>query len=143
MPIKYNLTKHDILAENIRELLQKRDPFTRDEEIRRAEAIIIASICSSHSWQTNQIITEGNVTALLTSPHVRNEYTEAKNTKWKLVNNMNIQEVARLNINGMFHMWLNAINIDKPTKEIYKEAWTLLRSEFAAECDGISMSEHR
>jgi len=141
MPIKYNLTKHDILAENIHELLQKRDPFTTDEEVRRAEAIIIASLSSAHSWQTNKIITDGNVTALLTSSQVRNEHAEARNSKWKLVNNMNIQEVARMNINGMFHMWLNAINVDKQTKDIYKNAWSKLQSEFAAECDGISMSE--
>ena len=42
MPIKYNLTKYDILAEEFHELAQKKDTLTKDEETLMAEAALIA-----------------------------------------------------------------------------------------------------
>lgn len=139
MPIKYNLTKYDMLAERIHELSQKRDtPFSKDEETLRAEAILIASFSSSHSWQTYKTIIEGNPNAL-NSPEIRNECTMAKSEKWKHIRNMDIQEVSCTNIrDSLFYVWLSA-NSDKLNRETYRRAWLKLKQEFDEECDGISI----
>lgn len=139
MPIKYNLTKYDMLAVGIHDVAQKKDgALSTDEETTRIKAILIASFSSPISWQTNKIITSGDVNALLGSPDVRAEHTKACTTGWKSVKNTEIQEVACLNMNGFFFIWLNKIDVDKNTKEKYKLTWNMLQNElFAAECDGV------
>ena len=103
MPIKYNLTKYDLLAEKYHELSQKKDQFTQDEENIRAQAILIASFSSSHSWNTNRLIMEGNPNLFLNSTDmIIAEHILSKASKWKQVKNTDIQEVARININGIF-----------------------------------------
>lgn len=146
MPIKYNLTKYDLLAEKIHDLTQKKNPtYSKDEDELRAKATLIASFSSSHSWQTYKLIAEGNPNAILSSSEVRNEHTLAKNEKWKHVRNMDIQQVACTNINGMFFIWLSSINVDKATRDSYKYAWTKLKEDlFEEECDGgISIQRQR
>ncbi len=142
MPIKYNLTKYDMLAERIHELSQKKDEtFSKDEETLRAEATLIASFASAHSWQTFKTITEGKANEI-NSAEIKNEHNLAKTVKWKKIRNMDIQEVARTNINGMFSTWLYAISVDKATRETYKNAWNkLVSNEFNEECDGISVQK--
>jgi hypothetical protein len=139
MPIKYNLTKYDMLAERIHELSQKRDaPFSKDEETLVAEATLIASFASSHSWQTHKTLTEGNPNNL-NSSEVKGEHLAAKTLKWKHVRNMDIQEVSGINIrDSLFYAWLSC-NADKMNKETYKKAWLKLKEEFNEECDGISV----
>ncbi|MDE1870706.1 MAG: hypothetical protein KGI06_00515 [Candidatus Micrarchaeota archaeon] len=144
MPIKYNLTKYDILAEKIHELSQKRDtPFSKDEELLRAKAILIASFDSAHSYQTNKIITSGNVIELLNSDYIKMEHADARSTKWRNVKNTDIEEVAHTNINGTFPLWLRSICADRETCEGYRYAWGMLQKEFAAECDGITLQRQQ
>jgi hypothetical protein len=139
MPIKYNLTKYDLLAERIHELSQKKDAsFSKDEETLWAEATLIASFASSHSWQTYKTVIDGNHN-ILNSPELKHEYAMAKTIKWKNVRNMDIQEVSCANIrDSLFYSWLSA-NTDKINKELYKKAWVKLKQEFDEECDGISV----
>ncbi len=141
MPIKYNLTKYDMLAERIHELSQKKDaPFSKDEETLKAEATLIASFASSHSWQTHKTMAEGNPNNF-NSSEVKGEYATASATKWKHVRNMDIQEVSCTNIrDSLFYAWLSA-NADRMNRELYKRAWLKLKQEFNEECDGISMQK--
>lgn len=143
MPIKYNFTKYDMLAEEIHELSQKRNtPFSKDEEVKKAEAVLIASFSSSHSWQTYKIIAEGNVNSL-NSPQIKNEFLIAKTEKWKEIKPPNIQEVSCMNIrDGLFYMWLS-INVDKINRDKYKLAWFKLKRQFDDECDGVSVQRSR
>ena len=143
MPIKYNLTKYDILAEEFHELAQKKDnSFTKDEETLKAEATLIASFASAHSWQTYKSIIEGNANAL-NSSQIRTEHLEAKKEKWKHVRNIDIQEVSCANIrDNLFFTWLS-VNADKDTKELYRKAWYVLKEQFDEECDGISVQRQR
>jgi len=142
MPIKYNLTKYDMLAEKYHELSQKKDTFTPPEELIRAQAVLIAAFSSSHSWQTNKMITESDVRSLSNSTDiVIAEHILAKTTKWKQVKNMDIQEIARTNISGMFPVWLNSIKVDQNTRMMYRQAWDKLQKEvFSAECDGNTVA---
>ncbi len=143
MPIKYNFTKYDMLAEEIHELSQKRNtPFSKDEEVKKAEAVLIASFSSSHSWQTYKIIVEGNANSL-NSPQLKNEFLTAKTEKWKEIKPTNIQEVSCMNIrDDLFYMWLS-INVDKINRDKYKLAWFKLKQQFDEECDGISVQRSR
>lgn len=138
MPIKYNLTKYDLLSERIHDLAQKKTTtFSKDEETLRAQATLLASFASPHSWQTNKALINGDVRSILDSSEIKNEHALAKSTKWKLIKNTDIQEVARININGMFPLWLNSINADKKTRDDYRLGWMLLNKEvFSVECDG-------
>jgi len=138
MPIKYNLTKYDLVAEQIHDLSQKKDvPFSNDEETLKALAIISTSLSPSHSWQTSRTISEGNIN-LLNSPEVRNECNMAMSGGWKRLRNTDIQEVSRMNIkDNTFHMWL-AANANKLDKDTYKAAWVRLKAIFNEECDGIT-----
>ena len=143
MPIKYNLTKYDMLAEEIHEIAHKKDDqYSRDKEITQAEATLIASFASSHSWQTHKVISNGNINAL-NSNEIRNEFFVAENESWKHIRNMDIQEVACMNIkDGLFYMWLS-VNCTKLNKDLYKQAWLKLKEEFNEVCDGVSIQSMR
>lgn len=143
MPIKYNLTKYDMLAEEFHELAQKRDTtFSNEEETLRAMAVIIASFASAHSWQTYKAITEGDPNLILTCPEIRNEYQLAKNERWKRVLPQHIQDVSRMNIkDSLFYTWLSANDEQNGSKKIYKNAWGKLKEGFNEECDGISITQ--
>lgn len=144
MPIKYNLTKYDILAEKIHELSQKRDtPLDKDEELVRAKAVLIASFDSAHSYQTNKIITNGNVIELLNSDYIKVEHAEVIAKKWRDVRNTDIEEVAHINISGAFPLWLRAIGVDREKCDEYRFVWSTLQKEFAAECDGITLQRQQ
>ena len=145
MPIKYNLTKYDMLAEQYHDLSQKKVMFTPAEELIKAQAVLIAAFSSSHSWQTNKMITEGDIKSLMTSSDiVIAEHILAKATKWKQVKNMDIQEIARTNISGMFPVWLNSIKVDQNSRATYRAAWDKLQKEvFSAECDGNTVAQRQ
>jgi len=124
MPIKYNLTKYDKLAEQIHELSQKKcTTFTREEKTLMAMAVIITSFSSAHSWQTSKVITDGNPNLLLSCPEIKNEYQLAKNEK-----------------DGIFYTWLSA-NEHNGERGDYKNAWGRLKALFNEECDGISIAQ--
>jgi hypothetical protein len=143
MPIKYNLTKYDMLAEEFHELAQKRDTtFSKDEETLKAMAVIVASFASAHSWQTYKVIIEGDPNLVLNCPEIKNEYQLAKNERWKRVLPQHIQDVSRMNIkDSLFYTWLSA-NEHNDTRDIYKSAWGKLKEGFNEECDGISIAQH-
>lgn len=142
MPIKYNLTKYDMLAESFHELSQKREaPFSNDEETLKAAAIIVASFCSPHSWQTNKAIAAGDP-QLLYSPEIKNEYLMAVKENWKKVRNMDVQEVSCANIrDNLFYIWLS-INVEKPKRNVFVAGWEKLKQEFDEECDGINIQRN-
>jgi hypothetical protein len=137
MPIKYNLTKYDILAEKFHDLAQKKGTLDKDEEITKAGATIIVSFSPAHSWQTSKAIIEGNINAF-NSSEVKNEYKLASEKKWKLVRNTDIQEVSCINIrDNLFSTWLLTNIPEKNTRETYRKAWCVLKEQFNEECDGI------
>ena len=142
MPIKYTLTKNDMLAEKIHSYVLRSGNADREEapvtdsEGLRAKATIIAAFASSLSWQTFRALKDG--TPLLVGPEIKNEYSLAKASRWKQIRSADIQEVAGMNISERtFFMWLFS-NVEKEDRELYKKAWSSLREEFAQECDDIS-----
>jgi hypothetical protein len=142
MPIKYTLTKNDMLAEKIHNyalrcgsLDTKKDPGADDEYL-KAKATIIASFASSLSWQTFKTL--NNSVSMLGSPEIKNEYDLARSIRWKQIRSADIQEVASMNIcERAFFSWL-LFNVEKEERELYKKAWGSLRQEFAQECDDIT-----
>ncbi len=139
MPIKYNLTKYDKLADRIHCLLQKDNAnLTEDEQNHIIGAVLFASFSPSHSWETARAINESSI-SLMNTLKVRNEYNEAKQSKWKNIRNTDVQYVSERsrNINGMFPMWLYSIGVDRQTREQYRVVWTKLMQAFSEECDYV------
>ncbi len=146
LPIKYNLTKYDVLANKIHKLSLKyskssqMDDETGDEEESDLKyiAIIVASLTSSHSWQTHKCIesqTDG-----FNSENVKGEYSEAAKERWKHVTSSDINELANLNISdSIFYRWL-FFNIDKSDQESYKRAWKQLKDEIENPTEGVTQS---
>jgi hypothetical protein len=141
MPIKYNFTKYDELAESIHELAQKKGTFNKQEETLWAEATLIASFASTQSWETHKIISDGNPHLLFTSPKVREEHRLAKEEKWKRVRPPDIQEVACKQIkDNIFYTWLS-VNAENGSRGKYITAWNSLKQRFNEECDGITIQQ--
>jgi hypothetical protein len=142
MPIKYTLTKNDMLAEKIHNYVLKsgnsdpdRSPDA-DDDCLKIKATIIAAFASSLSWQTFRTINNG--ASMLGSPEIKNEYALAKSSRWKQIRSADIQEVASMNISERaFYTWLLS-NVEKEERELYKKAWGSLLQEFEQECDDIS-----
>ncbi|MCL4403306.1 MAG: hypothetical protein M1500_03915 [Candidatus Marsarchaeota archaeon] len=148
MPIKYNLTTYDMLANKIHKLSVKNSSAispakydgesgvtVEDGNIILAKAVIIASFSSNLSWQTyNAIITDPS---RLNVPEIRREYEEAASEKWKRVTNNDVREVATKGISdNAFSTWL-FYNVDKSAHETYKKAWKLFKSEFSEGCETV------
>jgi hypothetical protein len=135
MPIKYNLTKNDILAGKFHQLTQRKNgSSSEDDDLLMAAATLIASFSSAHSWQTYKHISSMDMDGLRCT-EVKTEYLSAEQERWKHVSTRDIDEVARMNITpSLFSIWL-CFNIDKSKKKLYKDAWDLLTSEFEKECD--------
>lgn len=139
MPIKFNLTKFDILAGRIKKASTKKDQkeMSKEEMCAMRQAVIVASFASGHSWQTYKALTAPNGIQL-NSPLVKQEHTEARNNKWKLVTPFNVVEVANMRIqDSTFAQWL-FFNTDKCDQEEYKSAWRALGAEFETACDEIT-----
>lgn len=143
MPIKYNLTKYDILAEKFHDIVAKNGTaLGKEDEILKAMATLVASFSSAHSWQTYKTIIEGNINSL-NSPEVKNEYMRALMENWKRVKNTDIQEVASTNVrDGIFFTWLT-MNVAKPEREKYRKAMDVLKQHMNEECDGISIQRQQ
>lgn len=142
MPIKYNLTKYDLLAEEIHELSQKRNtPFTKDEETLKAEAVILVSFASSHSWHTSTVLISGNPNEF-SSAQVKGEYALASKENWKHVRNTDIQEVSCANVRDtLFYMWMST-NVERQDRDLFVDAWGRLKQMFNEECDGITVQRN-
>jgi hypothetical protein len=141
MPIKYNLTKHDLLAEEFHDIQKKNPPFDEDDQMRAAKAILIACFSSAHSWRTSNAL-NGNFSEI-NSPSLKDEYLNAKKSGWKQVRNTDIQEVSRANIkSGAFNMWLVKVP-DRSEHEIYRDAWRELNALFNEACDNVAVQKQR
>lgn len=143
MPIKYNLTKYDVLANKIHKVSLKYgkglqtngESISEDDDGIRYMAIIVASLTSSHSWQTHKCI-ESNVDGF-NSESVKGEYLEAAKERWKHVTPSDINELANLNISdSIFYRWL-FFNIERGEQENYKRAWRQLKDEIENPAEGV------
>jgi hypothetical protein len=137
MPIKFNITKHDILASKFHQLAQKANgtSFSGDDELIHAQATLVASFSPRHAWQTNRALISRDTERLRASPEVKTEYMEAKKSRWKMVDPKDLQEVAQMNLpDSLFSVWL-AFNTEKDRRDVYRTAWTNLNREFEEECD--------
>ena len=137
MPIKFNITKHDVLAGRFHQLVQRTNDkvFAGDDALLHAQATLIASFSPGHSWQTNKSLLEKDMERLRASQEVKNEYAAAKTLRWKMVGSKDIQEVSQMNIpDGLFSVWL-AFNTERERRDVYKNAWADLQKEFQEECD--------
>lgn len=153
MPIKYNLTKHDIFADKIRKLAQRTSSIrpgqrissslSGDEKTLHAAAVLIASFSKSHSWKTANCMANGGVMGLGPSEiaEISAEYAAARDSKWKNIRNTDIQDVAEMNIRDpAFYGWLNYAVGDRSCYDAYKSAWLELNREFDEECDNVVVS---
>jgi hypothetical protein len=137
LPIKYNLTRFDVLADKIHKLslhdnkerifgMQEKGSVADAETIRKI-AIIVSSMTSSHSWQTYKSISKQSDE--LNSANVKEEYNEAVKERWKQVTPSDINELANLNISdSVFHRWL-FFNVPWTEHNAYKRAWLSLKKE--------------
>ena len=146
MPIKYNLTTYDMLANRIHKLSlrngsasssvkpdEEAHAAAEDGDIILAKAVIIASFSSNLSWQTYNTITTDP--GKLNLPEVKREYEEAVSEKWKRVTNNDVREVATNGISdNAFSMWL-FYNVGKDEHDNYKKAWQLFKDEFSEGCE--------
>lgn len=146
MPIKYTLTKNDMLAEQIHNYMLRTGgisaPVTSndDSENTKAKATILASFASSLSWQTSKALNSGDGAVMACSPDMKNEFELAKEHRWKQVRSADIQEVASMNISDRaFYAWLFC-NVARMEHDRYKRAWHSLKQEFAQECDDVSVA---
>jgi len=138
MPIKYNLTRYDILANKIHKIVAKRasdqngDP--EDDEDLKTIAILIASLSSAHAWQTHKSIV-GHET--LNKPEIKDEHREAEAERWRQVSSYDIEELAKKSISdSIFNEWL-FFNVEKEKQQAYKSAWSKLKAELV---DGLNIS---
>ncbi len=156
MPIKYNLTKYDVLASEIRKLAVKYNthhtyPLERkgnadgiqlssEEIMLKAMAVLIASFSSSHSWQTHKCIE--NHDDKLSNAEIKTEYEEAERIRWQNVSLYDIGEIASTQIpDNVFYRWMFS-NIEKDKQALYKGAWTELKKAFESSCDEIEQSKN-
>jgi hypothetical protein len=145
MPIKFNITKHDMLAGEFHQLVQRTNGGTiaGDDSLLHAQATLIASFSPGHSWQTHRSLLEKDTDRLRTSQEVKNEYAAAKGSRWKMVNSKDIQEVSQMRIpDSLFSVWL-AFNTERDKRDTYRTAWTNLHAEFDEECDNRERSAEK
>ena len=147
MPIKYNLTKFDKIAERIQSVAAKENPGnpgdnpSEDEILIKVEAVIMTAICSSFSYQTSKSITDGAFD--LGSEMVKEDHRLAREGRWKRIRNLDIQEVASMNIkDSNFYQWLH-YNVDKEDQGVYKRAWEDLKTKFNEACDEVDAESIR
>ena len=139
MPIKYNLTKYDMLSTKVKKAAAaKKAALQLDQADRNVmlKAILIASFASGHSWQTYRTIT-AKESANFNNPEIRKEFSNAVSNKWRLINPFDIVEVSTTNISDTaFSQWL-FFNVDRTWHEEYKRAWRELQMDFDEDCDSV------
>ncbi len=137
MPIKFNLTKYDLLTAKIKKLAG-RDvrALTKEEQQTIRQAILISSFASGHSWRTYRALTAQSSTPM-NDPELKQEHSEASTSKWKAITPFNIVEVSNMNIaESAFSQWL-FFNVDRTQHKEFTDAWTRLQKEFAEDCDVV------
>ncbi|MGC8680051.1 MAG: hypothetical protein ACP5T6_01990 [Candidatus Micrarchaeia archaeon] len=141
MPIKYNLTKFDVLANKVKKIIQSRNhELTEEDLVTIRKAVIIASFASGHSWKTYKIISS-NKQIMENINEVIEEYKEAQKNRWKAITSFDIVEVANANIgDNTFSQWLYSC-VDKSEHHDYQNAWSELKKEFNEACDDVPKKE--
>jgi len=142
MPIKFNITKHDVLAGRFRQLAQRANgiAFAGDDDLLHAQATLVASFSPRHAWQTNKAMLDRDSERLRASAEIKNEYIAAKSSRWKAVDPKDLQEVSQMCIpDSLFSVWL-AFNTEKEKRDTYRTAWTNLNKEFQEECDNRELA---
>lgn len=137
MPIKYNLTKYDLLSTKIKKIAGKKGigEMTKEEYRTMLKAVIVASFASGHSWKTYKITTSSGGHEF-NNPEIKEEHQQAYVSKWKTVSPFDIGEISETNISDhAFSTWL-FFNVDKSEHDDYKNAWNELQQELAEDCDG-------
>ena len=144
MPIKYNLTKYDMLSTKIKKAAAAKkatpQPISEDQDV-MLKAVIIASFASGHSWQTYRALTaKGPMN--LNNPEIKKEFHDAVTNKWRLINPFDIVEVSTTNISdAAFSQWL-FFNVDRSYHDEYKRAWKELQADFDEDCDSVERKQY-
>ncbi len=143
MPLKHNITTHDVLATQIHRLAIKNgaSDLTDDEKRTKTMGIIIAILSSAHSWQIHQVIHENP--SAITSSEVQDEVREAIAKRWKSITAQDVSEVANETISdSMFSRLLSSV-IDPDMQGLFKSVWFDLQKYFAKACDDIEVSDRK
>lgn len=138
MPIKYNLTKYDMLSSKIKKAAVIKNPkeMGNGEKNAMLKAVLIASFASGHSWQTHKALASPSPISL-NNPDIKKEFQEAIASKWKSITPFDIVEVSNTGISErMFSEWL-FFNVDKDYHDDYKAAWEELKADFREDCDSV------
>lgn len=140
MPIKYNLTKYDIISSQIKKITAKKgsngDGADPEDKKTMLKAVLIASFSSGHSWQTYKAATSSTPMAF-NKPEIKKEYVDSVTSKWKTITPFDIDEVSKSQISdNAFSEWL-FFNVGKEDHESYKEAWDDLKMDFNDSCDDV------
>lgn len=144
MPIKYNLTKFDLLATKVRKVSTKRnsaDMLDSDDKITMLKAVIIAAFASGHSWQTFKALTSPPPRELNKS-EIKKESYAASESKWKTITSFDIVEVSNLGMkDSVFSEWM-LFNVDREQHNDYKTAWESLKQELDGNCDDVENDDN-
>jgi hypothetical protein len=139
MPIKYNLTKFDLLSTKVKKVSAKKhngEQPEADEKLTMLKAVLIATFASGHSWQTFKAL-KSPPPRELNRPEIKKEHEEASSSKWRSITPFDIVEVSNLGIkDNVFSEWL-FFNVPKDHYDEYKEAWGSLKKDFNGNCDDI------
>ncbi len=139
MPLKHNMTKHDVLATKIRKLSLKGGVAELGDEDKKLfiTAVMVASFSSGLSWQTHNALM-GEISKL-NSPEVKEEYRNSLLSKWKNISAADISEVISKGVSdAAFATWMY-FNVDKREHGLYKATWEGLQREFLDACDDMEI----
>ena len=139
MPLKHNVTKYDVLATKIHKIAQKQtSDLSKDEKRAAVMAVLVASLSSSQSWRTHNLMIDG--LSNLNSDDVRNEHKQAVATRWKNITAADISEVLNKGVSDTtFSTWL-FFTVEQQHHALYKSVWDEMRKEFMQACDDIGIA---
>ncbi len=129
MPIKHNLTRYDMLKDQVHRLASKNEQlYTSSDRALKDMATIVAAFSSGQSWRTHsEVFLRG--TSDLSSQEIREEYAAAAAQKWKTVSSFDIGEVVEKGVSDdRFRRWLY-YNVPRAKHEAYCIAWNELNKK--------------
>jgi hypothetical protein len=143
MPLKHNITKFDVLAQNIHHIAIRMgaSDLTNKDKRTKLMGILIASLSSSQSWQTHNILKENP--SNLNRSEVKDEYVQANASRWKTVSAADINEVLNLGVSdNAFSRWL-FFAVDSTNHDLYKSVWEEMKKDFTQPCDEVEMVDKK
>lgn len=123
MPIKHNLTRYDVLKDQVHRISCKDERLYSDgDRLLKDMAAIVAAFSSGQSWKTNrEILNHGS--ADLSAQEIKDEYVLAADQKWKAISSFDIGEVVENSISDeRFRRWLY-YNVPRERHGSYCAAW--------------------